>query len=158
MNQVKNNSRALTKIEKPKNKENERNNKNINYKNLNYEVKNERLDKSFDDIQEGRKNNLGYHEIEYLNKQDNSFVSNKYDSISYDRTKRNKNYLINNNYNKENNRRNHNTITYDNKERYSPNLINISNISYASNIIICSKSQKMNIITKLIIIIIEEIK
>ena len=133
MNQVKNNSRALTKIEKPKNKENERNNKTINYKNLNYEVKNERLDKSFDDIQEGRKNNLGYHEIEYLNKQDKSFVSNKYDSISYDRTKRNKNYLINNNYNNENNRRNHNTITYDNKARYSPNLINISNISYGSN-------------------------
>ena len=132
-NQANNKNRVLTKIENSRNKEKERNNKTINYRDLNYEIKNEKLDRSFDDIKEGRKNNLGYHEIEYINKQDNSFVSNKYDSISYDRTKNNRNYVINNNYNNEKNRGNHNTIPYDNKARYSPNLINISNVSYESN-------------------------
>ena len=132
-NQANNKNRVLTKIENSRNKEKERNNKTINYRDLNYEIKNEKLDRSFDDIKEGRKNNLGYHEIEYINKQDNSFVSNKYDSISYDRTKNNRNYVINNNYNNEKNRRNHNTIPDDNKARYSPNLINISNVSYESN-------------------------
>ena len=133
MNQVKNNSRVLSKIGKPQNKENERNNKTINYRDLNYEIKNEKLDRSFDDIKEGRKNNLGYHEIEYFNKQDNSYISNKYDTISYDRTKNNRNYVINNNYKNEKNRRNINTIPYNNKARYSPNLINISNVSFESN-------------------------
>ena len=62
-NQANNKNRVLTKIENSRNKEKERNNKTINYRDLNYEIKNEKLDRSFDDIKEGRKNNIGYHEI-----------------------------------------------------------------------------------------------
>ena len=46
--------------------ENRRNNKTINLHNKNYEINNEKLDKSFDDIKVERKNNIGYHEIEYF--------------------------------------------------------------------------------------------
>ena len=79
--------------------ENRRNNKTINLHNKNYEINNEKLDKSFDDIKVERKNNIGYHEIEYFNNPNKSFDSNKAVSIFHDRTKRNRNYIINNNYN-----------------------------------------------------------
>ena len=42
-----------------------------------------------------RKNNIGYHEIEYFNNPNKSFDSNKAVSIFHDRTKRNRNYIIN---------------------------------------------------------------
>ena len=62
----KNQNEILSKNEKPKIKENRRNNKTINLYNKYYEIKNEKLDKSFDDIKVKPKNNIGYHEIEYL--------------------------------------------------------------------------------------------
>ena len=134
--------------------ENRRNNKTINLYNQNYEINNEKLDKSFDDIKVERKNNIGYHEIEYFNNPNKSFDSNKAVSIFHDRTKRNRNYIINNNYNKKKEERKKNEYNYDsidsnrskNKLR-SKSSINIIANSGKSNFI---KKKEMEIMGRII--------
>ena len=134
--------------------ENRRNNKTINLHNKNYEINNEKLDKSFDDIKVERKNNIGYHEIEYFNNPNKSFDSNKAVSIFHDRTKRNRNYIINNNYNKKKEERKKNEYNYDsidsnrskNKLR-SKSSINIIANSGKSNFI---KKKEMEIMGRII--------
>ena len=66
-NKVKDKDSVISPNEKPRKREKERNNKIINNRKLNYEIKNEKLDKSFDDIRANRNNNIGYHQIEYFN-------------------------------------------------------------------------------------------
>ena len=136
INQVKDKNKVISKIEKPKNRENERNNKTINYKNLNYEIKNEKLDKSFDDIRANKIKNLGYHEIEYFNNPNKSFESKKIDLTLHERSKSNNKYIINNNYNNERRRRKNiinKFTTNDDNKRNSTDIIDISDISFESN-------------------------
>ena len=128
----KNQNKILSKDEKPKIKENRRNNKTINLYNKDYEIKNEKLDKSFDDIKVKPKNNIGYHEIEYFNNPNKSFDSNKSISIFHDRTKRNKNNIINNIYTKEKDRRKNNINAYENNVINFNCLANTSDLSFDS--------------------------
>ena len=58
------------KMKKINEKEDERKNKTINYNISTYQAKNEKLDKSYDRIKFPQ-NNLGYHEIEYINNSNN---------------------------------------------------------------------------------------
>ena len=124
--------------------ENRRNNKTINLYNQNYEINNEKLDKSFDDIKVERKNNIGYHEIEYFNNPNKSFDSNKAVSIFHDRTKRNRNYIINNNYNKNNEERKKNEY---NDESIDSNRSK-NQLRSKSSINIIANSGKSNFIKK----------
>ena len=145
---------TLSNYKKSQIGENRRNNKTINLHNKNYEINNEKLDKSFDDIKVERKNNIGYHEIEYFNNPNKSFDSNKTVSIFHDRTKRNRNYIINNNYNKKKEERKKNEYNYDsidsnrskNKLR-SKSSINIIANSGKSNFI---KKKEMEIMGRII--------
>jgi len=134
--------------------ENRRNNKTINLYNQNYEINNEKLDKSFDDIKVERKNNIGYHEIEYFNNPNKSFDSNKAVSIFHDRTKRNRNYIINNNYNKNNEERKKNEYNDESidsnrskNQLRSKSSININSNSGKSNFI---KKKEMEIMGRII--------
>ena len=122
----------LSKNENPKIKENKRNNRTINLYDKNYEIKNEKLDKSFDDIKEKRKNNIGYHEIEYFNNPNKSFDSNKSISIFHDRTKSNRNNIINNIYTKEKDRRKNNIKAYENNTTDFNCLANTADLSFDS--------------------------
>ena len=128
----KNRNEIISKNEKPKIKENRRNNKTINLDNKDYEIKNEKLDKSFDDIKVKRKNNIGYHEIEYFNNPNKSFDSNKSISIFHDRTESNRNNIINNIYNKEKIRRKNNINAYVNNTTNFNCLPNASDLSFDS--------------------------
>ena len=115
------------KMKKVKEKENERNNKTINYNISTYQSKKEKLDKSFDTIKIPQ-NNLGYHQIEYINNPNNkSFESYKIESY-HDRSKSNigqhhYNYIINNN---EKSRRKNNVIKFDEIQKTSNHLVDIS--------------------------------
>ena len=145
---------TLSNYKKSQIGENRRKHKTINLHNKNYEINNEKLDKSFDDIKVERKNNIGYHEIEYFNNPNKSFDSNKAVSIFHDRTKRNRNYIINNNYNKKKEERKKNEYNYDsidsnrskNKLR-SKSSINIIANSGKSNFI---KKKEMEIMGRII--------
>jgi len=103
------------KMKRINEKEDERKNKTINYNISTYQAKNEKLDKSYDRIKFPQ-NNLGYHEIEYINN------SNK-----NDRSKSNighhNNYIINNN---EKARRKNNVLKFDEIQKTSNHLVDIS--------------------------------
>jgi len=122
----------LSKNENPKLKKNKRNNIIINLYDKNHETKNDKLDKSFDDIKEKRKNNIGYHEIEYFNNPNKSFDSNKSISIFHDRTKSNRNNIINNIYTKEKDRRKNNIKAYENNTTDFNCLANTADLSFDS--------------------------
>lgn len=131
-NKVKDKDSVISPNEKPRKREKERNNKIINNRKLNYEIKNEKLDKSFDDIRANRNNNIGYHQIEYFNNPNKSFESKTPDSTLHDRAKSNHNYIINNDYNNGKRRRKNKITTFDKSTINSNNLINISDISFES--------------------------
>ena len=115
------------KMNKIKEKENKRNNKTINYNISTYQSRKEKLDKSFDTIKIPQ-NNLGYHEIEYINNPNNkSFESYKIESY-HDRSKssigqHHYNYIINKN---EKTRRKNNVIKFDEIQKTSNHLVDIS--------------------------------
>ena len=107
-------------------KDNERKNKIINNNITTHQIKNEKLDKSFERTKTPR-NNLGYHEIEYINNPNNkSFDSYKNDQYFHDRSKSNigrHNYIINNN---ERTRRKNNVLKFDEIQKTSNHLVDIS--------------------------------
>ena len=115
------------KMKRINEKEDERKNKTINYNISTYQAKNEKLDKSYDRIKFPQ-NNLGYHEIEYINNSNNkSFDSYKIESSYHDRSKSNighhNNYIINNN---EKARRKNNVLKFDEIQKTSNHLVDIS--------------------------------
>ena len=115
------------KMKKIDEKENERKNKVINYNISTYQTKNEKLDKSYDTIKIPQ-NNLVYHEIEYINNSNNkSFDLYKINTSFHDRSKSNinhhNNYKINNN---EKTRRKNNVIKFDEIQKTSNHLVDIS--------------------------------
>ena len=115
----------MTKINE---KEKERKNNVINYNISTYQTKNdEKLDKSYDSIKVNQ-NNLGYHEIEYINNSNNkSFDLYNKDSSFQDRSKSNithhNNYIINNN---EKTRKKNNVLKFDEIQKTSNHLVDIS--------------------------------
>ena len=132
LNVVKEKPKVNTKIENIKGKKNERVNKTINYNISTYRRKNEKLDKSFDSSQLPH-NNIGFHSIEYVNNNTNkSFDSYKIEPTYHDRSKSNipnQKYIINNN---EKRKRKDNFNKYDDIQKYSNHLVNISDISLDS--------------------------
>ena len=115
----------MTKINE---KEKERKNNVINYNISTYQTKNdEKLDKSYDSIKVNQ-NNLGYHEIEYINNSNNkSFDLYNKDSSFQDRSKSNithhNNYIINN---FEKTRKKNNVLKFDEIQKTSNHLVDIS--------------------------------
>lgn len=127
LNQIRDKNKIFSKNETQKNKENEGKNKIINFKSSNQRIRNEKLDKSFDDIKIPP-NNLGYHEIEYVNQPSKNFHISKYNTTLHERSKSNNNYIINNN--NERKKRNYKTMTNDNIKTDSNHLINVSDLSF----------------------------
>lgn len=107
-----------------KSKEDGRMNKTINNSSL-HGIKNEKLDKSFDDLISRK--NIGYHEIGYFNK-DKSFKSNRMIITTNERSKSSVNYIINNDSKKE--IRNYKAITPDKNNKNLNHLISISDLNY----------------------------
>ena len=133
LNIVKEKPKVNTRMEKIKDKQKERINKNINYNISTYQRKNENLDKSFDSSQLPH-NNIGFHSIEYVNNNMNkSFDSYKIEPSYNNRTKSNipnNKYIININNKRQ---RKENDNKYDDYQKYSNHLVNISDISFESN-------------------------
>lgn len=133
LNIIKEKPKVNTRMEKIKDKQNERINKTINYNISTYQRKNDKLDKSFDSSQLPH-NNIGFHSIEYVNNNMNkSFDSYKIEPTYNDRSKSNipnNKYIININDKRQ---RKDNVNKFDDYQKYSNNLVNISDISFESN-------------------------